>query len=189
MLSVYTAGEGFIVNDILEALKSHGDKYSCETFKGLTALKTLGAKLSAERVKCYRGMFHQAKLVGFCLSSGWIHTNRADTKQKNQLPELMLLLSAMETADFKREALSDKSPEQAIEFCLIRGFEQGVRLGMLARQNLQKQGITTQTLLGFLNRSAQSEPVIPAPQKIVAQKQIRQSRRGHQSRRGRDYTE
>lgn len=182
MLSVYSAGEGFIVGDILEALKSHGDKYSCETFKGLTALKTLGAKLSAERVKCYRGMFHQAKLVGFCLSSGWIRSKQVAGEQKNQLPELMMLLSAMETADFKREALSDKSPEQAIEFCLIRGFEQGVRLGMIARGNLQKKGITTQTLLGFLNNSAQSENVAHAPKKITS----RQPRR--QQKRGRDYT-
>ena len=111
----------------------------------------MGVHLSRHRVKSLRGTFQQAKLAGLCLSSGWFKRYLLSESKDSFIPELMRLIISLSTSDFTRISLSDKTSEKAIEICLIRGFESGVRLGQLAAQQFKGHAMSTENLVLFLD--------------------------------------
>lgn len=162
----YYSTDNFIVTDILKAIIKKSEFYSYETLKGLNALQCLGIKLSTERVKSYHGTYIQAKLAGICLASGWAKDHANEIITDSLFPELFQIELSMNWRDFNPD-MSDKTHEDAIKFSLVRGFQSGVRLGQMAKEQLNDQPITTENLVHFLKQHTKEEHEKLKPVSVV----------------------
>lgn len=156
MACEYYLSDNFIITDILKEINNKSEFYSCDTLKGLNALKALGVKLSTSRVKSYPGTFIQAKLAGICLASGWAKKYAKGIMTDSLLPELFKIEFSMNWRDFNVN-ISNKTHEEAIIFSLMRGFENGIRLGRMAKEQLKGQPITTEYLVHFLKQHTEQQ--------------------------------
>ncbi len=163
MSPVFEHTDCFIIRDILAVLDQNPDMYALNTLKGLSEFKKLAVAASSQRVKSLRGAFQQAKLTGLCLASGWTNTHQGIDDSDSLLPELILLVGKIDTADYQKINMSGKDYDSAMELSIIRGFESGIRMGHQAaeqfkRKNGSRRSMTTDDLYSFLELHYQPHP-------------------------------
>lgn len=172
-----------IVRDIFNAMEKHPSRYSYETAEGLQQLQILAVRLAQENVPSYRGAFQQAKLAGFCITSGWWAHHQL-LNQNEQTEELLSLENVLSIPEFTKLHQMGLTEENGVERSLVFGFRCGVRLGYMARQKITttESGtnvITTQKLISYLKETdcvtMQSPHFIhthAAPIRLTEQKQF-----------------
>lgn len=146
-----------IVRDIFNAMEKHPTRYSYETTEGLHQLQILAVRLAQENVPSYRGAFQQAKLAGFCITSGW-WAHHQHLNQNEQTEELLSLENVLSIPEFTKLHQIGLTEENGVERSLVFGFRCGVRLGYMARQKIKESesetgAITTQKLVSYLKET------------------------------------
>lgn len=122
--------DSFIVQDVFSALIQEPEKYNVYSLKGLNQLCDLGINLCVKNVKSFRGSYFQAKLIGVCLSTGYYNIHKNNMSDNNTVFDLIEMLGHMGTHFEKEIKYSAKQkPEDVMRIHLIRGFEDGIRLG------------------------------------------------------------
>ena len=171
--------DSFIAKDLLRLMAEKPHIYSCDTRQGLSALKKEALSLSIKYIHSFKGIYHQAKLTGICIGSHWWHEHNSITDETTALQDLLLLASRVSSTDFHVLDLNDKGLRQTIQICLVKGFENGIRLGQKIAQIHEPTNtpITTASLHALLIQLSprQQKTTQMAPQRITKQlgRQIR----------------
>ena len=121
--------ETMIAYQILLEVNEHPEKYNIETQSGRTHLYMTTMKLAQKKVKSLRGAFDQATIIGFCLASNWNKKNKAflNKDEQQSLQEFMILNKFITN---HKNDFSKKSIPSSLEEALIKGFQNGYKLGI-----------------------------------------------------------
>lgn len=172
---------GFIAKDLLRLMEEKPHIYTSDSRHGLYALKKEALYLSTKYVPSLKGMYHQAKLTGICISSGWLSDNHSLPDETSVLQNLLMLANRVNVSDFHQLNLDNKSIRQIMEHCLIKGFENGIRLGQkIATKHQQSQTQTPMTTSLLHTYLLELTPPCPQQKRIARHKTGK--RRGRQSR-------
>ena len=175
--------DSFVVQSVFSVLTHESEKYNIHSLKGLNQLCDLGIHLCVKKVKSLRGSYFQAKLVGVCLASGYYKAHQDNICEKGRVHDLIDILGHLGT-HFEKEInlyCGQQTPENIMRIYLIRGFEDGIRLGkricMKQRRPLSDSKDIIQAIqVDFREKQRQKSPmrIIKQPPKRCMRTQKRE---------------